>query len=131
MTYRKLKTLGAIADAHWALELAKRKLEAKIRDIRDDMSRYALDAIELSKEQGNPVCRGKRANGKVGKSEFAGISNRAALDKWIIKTKHTAVLQARVSITEVRDLEKEGISVPGIKIVEVPKFSTSRLRSKK
>ena len=130
-TYKKLYSLGDIADAHWKLELVKRDIEETLRGVKEDMAKYEQDAIELAELQENILCRGKLADGVVETKEHVNIADRAVLDKWVVKTGRTEIMQGRVSSTVYRELTEHGVTVPGVKIFKEKKFRTKARGGKK
>ena len=122
-------TLGDLADKHFRLELQIQAAKQVVKELEEDQDKVALEAIELSREQKNPVCRGKYAAGEVKPRELYNIENFASLWRWC-KDKDTFLFQRRIGAEAFRELRDASVKVPGIKVITQHVFKTKKLRGK-
>lgn len=125
------KTMGQLADEHFRLGKKIKQLRQQTKDLEHEQARIEAEAIELSEEQGNKLCRGNLADGEVRIEDRLNIKNPKELNTWVAKTGHFEIYQARVSSTGYRDLVAAGMKPPGIGIFKQPVFTTKAAKAKK
>lgn len=130
-TYKKLKSMGDIADAHYLIELQIDTIKAELKLVESDRDKYELDAIELSATQKNLLARGKLADGVVEDKVHLNIKDPAALGAWVQKTGHTEIFQRRVNQTTYYELVAAKKRPPGITTFTKQVFGTKKKGGKK
>lgn len=129
--YRKLKSMGDIADAHYLLEAQIDALKAEVRLMEKDLEKYELDAIAMSGSQGNLLARGRVADGVVEERVHLNIKDPAKLGAWVVKTGHTEIFQRRVNQTAYLELVQAKKRPPGIEPFKKTVFITKKKGGKK
>lgn len=129
--YRKLKSMGDVADAHFLLEAQIDAVKAEVKKMEADLEKYELDAIAMSGSQGNLLARGKVADGEVEERVHLNIKDPAKLGAWVQKTGHTEIFQRRVNQTAYYELVAAKKTPPGIEPFKKKVFKTKKRGGKK
>lgn len=125
------RTLGQLADDHFKLGQKIKDLNQRKKVLEEEQSTIEMEAIELSEEQGNKLCRGRLADGEIKIEDRLNIKNPKELNEWVARTGHFEIYQARVSSTGYRDLVAADLRPPGIGIFKQSVFTTKAAKAKK
>lgn len=110
----KITALGPAIDKLSALRERKRELEAQIKEIEDDYSRWEEALLDKLKSDGVDKATGKTATASITKSVVADVQDWEAFHKFIKRTGYFHLLQKRVSEPAYRELlETKGTPPPG------------------
>jgi len=122
--------MGELADLHFGLKAKLKLAKDKVKEIEDQMGKLEAEAIELSKEQKNKICRGRQADGVVEVHDHYNIKDFNVLWNWSRKTGEF-VFQRRIGAEAYRDLVEAGQGPPGISIFKEDVFKTKKRGGKK
>lgn len=111
---KKLGPIGPTIDKLNALRESKRGLEAQIKDIEAKYSVLETELLEKLEAEGTDKGAGKTASVSVSTSVVGNVTDWAAFEAYVIKTKYTHLFQRRLSDAAVRELFDQGKKVPGV-----------------
>jgi hypothetical protein len=122
------RNLSELADLHWKLELKIQAAKEILKELESEQDKISLEAIERSKEEKNPVCRGKLASGEVKPRELYSFSNFEAFCAFVKKTGNWQLFQRRIGSEAYRELIDARVKVPGVKSITQYVFKTKKLK---
>lgn len=114
MATKRPMTIGALADALYAKREEKRALEAKIKDIDEELKGLTEAAMAAMDAQGTTKGDGKKASLSISSQVVANVLDWDAVWPWVAKTKSFYMIQKRINDGSYRELLEMGKSVPGV-----------------
>jgi hypothetical protein len=114
ITNRLTGTLGSSIDAMWVLREEKRELDEKIKVIEAKITAHEEALFERMDKEETSKSQGKHASASITTSVVGSVEDWDALWKFIIKGKHTHMLQKRISEPAYREFMERGMKVPGV-----------------
>ena len=114
VTARLAGTIGSSIDAMWALREEKRGLEEKVKVVEEKIKAHEEVLLGRLDQEDTTKSQGKLASVSITSTPIANVEDWESFWKFIIKGKHTQLLQKRVSDPAYRELMERGIKVPGV-----------------
>src|SRR5688572_11809292 len=107
-------TLGTLIDGIWALREAKRKLEAEIKVIEEDVAKAEELLLERMAKEGVDKSTGKYASVAISENVVPVTKDWDAFAAYVLKSKQMHLVERRPATLACRELwEKKG-SIPGL-----------------
>lgn len=124
--------IGSLLDRRWQLKLQKEALEAELKKVAEEVKLHE-DAIflRLGKEGDLEGARGTLCQASISRVVVPVAEDWAAIHGWIKKGRGTdrfAILQRRLGVTAVRELQDDGVTVPGVGSFEQKKLSLTKVK---
>jgi hypothetical protein len=110
----KTPTIGSLADAMFDLREKRRVLDDQSKEIAAQIAELELQLIDVLDQQGTTKGDGKKASVSISESIQPNVKNWDEVWKFIIKGKHTQLMQLRISAPAWRELCEMKKSPPGI-----------------
>ena len=110
----KVLTLGALADQIHAKREAKRLLDAKMKEIEEEIRELEESIFAAMDAQGTTKAEGKKAGLSISSRTIANVVDWDSLWPWVAKTKSFYMIQKRVNDTTYREMLEFGKKVPGV-----------------
>lgn len=105
---------GAIIDAYFTLREARRELEAKSKELKDQMDAIEATLLERFDKEEMTLGRGKLASASVTYQTQPNITDWEAFTEYLLKNEAVYLLQRRVAAAAYRELLEAGEEVPGV-----------------
>jgi hypothetical protein len=110
----KPPTLGTLIDGIWSLREAKRKLEAEVKVIEEDIGKSEELLLERMGKEGVDRSTGKFASVSISENVVPITKDWDAFIAYVIKSKQGHLVERRPATLACRELwEKKG-SIPGL-----------------
>lgn len=109
-------SVGKFVDEHYKARVRCDDLEEKLNELKATRDEIAEDALKAFGKEGLEGAKGSLATGYISETSHPKVANRKLVDKFILKTKRTELLQNRVSKEVYDTLVAKGIKVPGIEV---------------
>ena len=112
--------IAEVIKAYRALRDRKAQLDAEIKEIKADMQKLENVVLAYLQEQGLQNVKTPFGTAFQTHKERWSIKDWDSLKGWIQQTGNLDVLSKRLATTAVRELEEEGVELPGVeKSVEI------------
>ena len=109
----KPKTVGALVDAAFALRAKKSELESAVKDLAGQLADLEAELLERMQAEGQEKVATKHGSASVSTSTVADVVDWDAFLSFIYRKKYGHLLQRRVSDPAWRELQEQGVKVPG------------------
>lgn len=118
-------TFGACADRLYALRALKKPLRDKLNKLDEEETAIEQHLIAtMPKSDGGGI--GKKAQAQIVVKQEPTVEDRAALQKYIVKTGAFELLQGKLAAAAVRERWDLGEKVPGVGSFAVHKVSVTK-----
>lgn len=114
-TAKRPAPLGTLIDNLFDKREKKRAAEAVVKVIEAEAEVIEAQILERLNQEGLDKANGRKASVSVSENVVASVEDWEPLWAFIIKGKHTQLLQKRVSDPAYRELLEMGKIVPGVK----------------
>lgn len=108
-----MATIGDKIDKLFKLREDKRKLEAKIKAIADDINDTEIELMEHMDKEGTSAAKGNKASVSITSSVKPNVQDWDLFYAYIHKNKFYHLLERRPSVTACRELFETKGKIPG------------------
>lgn len=110
-----MKTVGAKINKFHSLREKKRELEAKVKEVADQMSELEMELIYQMEAEGIAKASGKHATVSISESVKPRVEDWDVFYKYIRRKNWFHLLERRPHVTACRELfEKNHGKIPGV-----------------
>jgi hypothetical protein len=109
-----MATIGDKIDKLFKLREDKRKLEAKIKAITDDINDTEIELMEHMDKEGTSIGKGTKASVSITSSVKPNVQDWDLYYAYIHKNKYYHLLERRPSVTACRELFETKGKIPGV-----------------
>lgn len=110
----KTVTIGSLADSMFVLREKKRVLEVEVKDLSKQLEEAEKQMLELLDAQGTTKGDGKKASVSITEAVVPNVTDWDLFWAFVIKGKHTHLLQNRVSAPAWREMCELKKAPPGV-----------------
>lgn len=107
------KTVGALIDEAFSLRAKKSELEAAIKDLDGRLTDLEVELLERFEAEGQEKSTTKHGTASVSTTTVANVTDWDKLWSFVHKKKAFQLVQRRVSDPAWRELQEQGVAVPG------------------
>lgn len=122
-------TAGLTIDAMSKLKDDMRKLEQKLKPLKDEYSALEIHLIGQLEAQDQTRGAGKKASVTLSKADVPSVEDWETFHAFIGKKKYYHLLERRASVSGCRELFEQGKKIPGVVAVPRKSIRLTQLKS--
>jgi len=107
------KPTGTMIDEMFELRENKKDLEARIKDINEQMTLLEAQLMQKLDDEKQTMGRGSSASATISASEVPMVEDWDAFGQYLIDNDALYLLQRRVAVRAFRELKDAGETIPG------------------
>jgi hypothetical protein len=125
-----LPSLGSCVDSYYEARAVRHQAAKEVELLKEKEATAELLLLDYLRTQGLEGAKGNVAVAAIKRTTHENVTDREALEAYILANKDLSMLQFRPSITRLKELWDEGEVVPGVESYEKESISLTKVSKK-